>query len=399
MHNTHTHQHRTQSTHYNVIIIGAGASGMMCAATAGYRGKRTLVIDHAPKAGAKIRISGGGKCNFTNRQVSHLNYHGQNPHFVKSALARYSSQDFIDLVERHGIDYEERDYGQLFTLNGASDIVQLLRTECDWAGVSFVLNTSVNKIDYQQRYVLDTTQGQISCDSLVIATGALSYPKLKASDFGYKVANQFNIPVVKTRASLVGLRVQQDNWCELAGIALPVKITCGEISWHRDMLITHTGISGPAVLQISNTWHHGDTLYINWLIEVVDAQQQLLQLKANNKNLHTWLRQQLPKRLADYLWQQHPLDGKLAEIDNERILTWLAQLEHWPITPTGTEGYSRAEVTLGGVDTRYLSSKDMQVKHQPGLYFIGEVLDVTGDLGGFNFQWAWASGTACGLAV
>lgn len=385
---------------YDLIIIGAGAAGMMCAATAGYRGKRVLLVDHAPKAGAKIRISGGGKCNFTNRQISAHNYHCRNPHFVKSALARYTSQDFIDLVERHGIDYEERDHGQLFTLNGAGDIVQMLRTECDWAGVELRLNTQINSVKpLEAGYQLNTSQGQFNCEQLVIATGALSYPKLKASDFAYRIANQFNLPVVPTRAGLVGLRVQQDHWAELAGIALPVSIHCGNVSWQRDLLITHTGISGPAVLQISNQWRHGDTLYIDWLTNQTDTLQQLLQLKADNKSLHAWLRQQLPKRLADYLWQQQPLNDKLAEVDNERLFNWLQQLHHWPLQPTGTEGYHKAEVTLGGVDTDYISSKNMQVLQQSGLYIIGEALDVTGDLGGFNFQWAWSSGVACGLAV
>lgn len=392
--------------HWDVIIIGAGASGMMCAATAGYRGKRVLILDHAPKAGAKIRISGGGKCNFTNRQVSPENYHCQNTHFVKSALARYPSSNFIELVERHGIDYEEREHGQLFTLKGAGEIIAMLRTECDWAGVEIKLNCAIEQVIYHanlaeetaSHYVLQTSQGVFTAPNLVVATGGLSFPKLKASPFGYRIAQQFSIPVTALKPGLVGLRINLPNWAELAGIALPATLACGDFKWTRNLLFTHTGISGPGVLLVSNVWQLGSTLSIN-LLPHIDVKQEVLALKAQNKALHPWLRHQLPKRLADYYWQQHPLIGRPAELSDEALLAWAKHFQCWPILPSGTDGYNKAEVTVGGIDTHAISSKTMEALNQPGLYFIGEVLDVTGDLGGYNFQWAWASGVACGIAV
>jgi predicted Rossmann fold flavoprotein len=394
---------------WDVIIVGAGASGLMCAATAGYRGKRVLVIDHAPKAGAKIRISGGGKCNFTNRTVSAANYHSQNPHFVKSALARYPASLFIDLVERHGIDYEERDHQQLFCTGSAGEIIAMLRTECDWAGVEILLNCIISRVEIHpnspltkeginKNYMLHTSQGLLTTSKLVIATGALSYPKLKASDFGYRLAKQFAIPVVPLRPGLVGLRIDLADWADLAGISLPVSLSCQGYHWTRDLLFTHTGISGPVVLLISNVWREGLAIGVN-LLPAVDAVTEVLTLKAQNKELRPWLRLHLPKRLADYYWQLYPLDGKPAELSDDTLRTWAQALQNWQITPTATDGYSKAEVTVGGVDTQAISSKTMESLHQKGLYFIGEVLDVTGDLGGYNFQWAWSSGVACGLAL
>ncbi len=401
---------RKLDSHYDVIVVGAGASGMMTAATAGYRGKRVLIIDHAPKAGAKIRISGGGKCNFTNRTVAPANYHCQNPHFVKSALARYPSSLFIDMVERHGIEYEARDHGQLFCTQGAGDIIAMLRTECDWAGVEIRLNCSVSSVEEilpspplskeetKTHYCVQTSQGTFTTPKLVVATGALSYPKLKASDFGYRIAKQFGIPVVPLRPGLVGLRVGLSDWADLAGISLPASLSCQGHAWTRDLLFTHTGISGPVVLLISNVWREGLAIGVN-LLPQVDALREVLALKAQNKELRPWLRSHLPKRLADYYWQLHPLDGKPAELSDDTLRSWAEALQNWQITPTATDGYAKAEVTVGGVDTQAISSKTMEALTQSGLYFIGEVLDVTGDLGGYNFQWAWASGVACGLAV
>lgn len=384
---------------WDVIVIGAGASGMMCAATAGYRGKRVLILDHAPKAGAKIRISGGGKCNFTNRQVTPSNFHCQNPHFVKSALARYPSTAFIELVERHGIDYEEREHGQLFTLNGAGEIIAILRTECEWAGVEIRLNCTVHEvIPHTSSFSIHTSQGVFSTDKLVIATGALSFPKLKASDFGYRIAKQFKLPLIAPRPGLVGLTIDLPNWSELSGIALPATVSCEGRSWTRNLLFTHTGISGPATLQISNVWQPGRSIQLN-LLPDVDAVAAVLNLKTQNKELRPWLRNQLPKRLADFYWELHPLAGKPAELSDDSLRQWAQDLQNWTLTPSGTDGYHKAEVTVGGVDTQAISSKSMEALTQPGLYFIGEVLDVTGDLGGFNFQWAWASGVACGMAV
>ncbi len=384
---------------FDVIIIGAGASGMMCALTAGYRGKRVLVLDHAPKAGAKIRISGGGKCNFTNRTVSPSNYHSQNPHFVKSALSRYPSTAFIEWVERHGIDYEEREHGQLFCTKGAGDIIAMLRTECDWAGVSFQLNTEIQQVTWQDDgYHLNTSVGNFTSQSLVVATGGLSYPKLKASAFGYRMAQQFGLSVVPPRAGLVGLKIALEGWSELAGIALPVTLSCQGHQWTRNLLFTHTGISGPVVLLISTVWQSGFPISLN-LFPERDIISEVNQLKQDNKSLKAWLRSQLPKRLADFYWQYFPLDGKSAEISDEALTNWAEGLQSWQITPSGTDGYAKAEVTVGGVNTDDISSKTMEAKQQKGLYFIGEVLDVTGDLGGYNFQWAWASGFACGSAV
>ena len=384
---------------YDAIIIGAGASGMMCALTAGYQGRRVLLLDHAPKAGAKIRISGGGKCNFTNRHVSPSHYHSQNPHFVTSALARYPSSQFIEWVERHGIEYEEREHGQLFTCRGAGEIIAMLRTECDWAGVSMRLNCHIERIQWQDGvYQLNTSFGRFHATALVIATGGLSYPKLKASAFGYRVAEQFGVSVIPPRPGLVGLKIGLADWAELAGISLTVGIGCRGHYWVRDLLFTHTGISGPAVLMVSNVWHSGLSISLN-LFPHRDLVAELKQVKQENRSLKPWLRSQLPKRLADVYWQSFPLEGKTAEMSDQALRDWAEGLQAWQLTPSGTDGYAKAEVTLGGVDTADISSKTMEAKQQKGLYFIGEVLDVTGDLGGYNFQWAWASGFACGIAI
>lgn len=386
-------------TTFDVIIIGAGASGMMCALTAGYRGKRVLVLDHAPKAGAKIRISGGGKCNFTNRHVTPSNYHSQNPHFVKSALSRYPSSAFIEWVERHGIDYEEREHGQLFCVKGAGEIIAMLRTECDWAGVSFQLNTDIQQVTWQdEQYHLNTSSGNFTSPSLVVATGGLSYPKLKASAFGYRIAQQFGLSVIPPRSGLVGLKIALDGWSELAGIAFPVTLSCQGHQWTRNLLFTHTGISGPVVLLISNVWQSGLPVSFN-LFPDRDIITEVKQIKQDNKSLKAWLRSQLPKRLADFYWQIFPLEGKSAELSDDSLIEWAKGLQSWQIVPSGTDGYAKAEVTVGGVNTDEVSSKTMEAKKQKGLYFIGEVLDVTGDLGGYNFHWAWASGFACGSVV
>lgn len=372
---------------------------MMTAATAGYRGRRVLLLDHAPKAGAKVRIAGGGKCNFTNRQVSAANFHGQNPHFVKSALARYRPEAFIELVERHGIDYEERDHGQLFCRGSAGELVAMLRTECDWAGVQLQLNCRIGSVTWQEgQYQVQTSQGLFSAPRLVVATGALSYPKLKASDLGYRLARQFGLKVIEPRPGLVGLTLDMTGWPELAGISLPVGARCQGHHWVRDLLFTHGGISGPAVLQISNLWQPGLPIELD-LLPHTDTRAAVLQLKRDNRELRPWLRSLLVKRLADAWLDWFPLAGRPADLPDDALTHWADQLHHWQLWPTGTDGYAKAEVTVGGVDTSEVSSKTLEALHQPGLYFVGEVLDVTGDLGGFNLQWAWASGTACGLAV
>lgn len=390
---------------WDCIIIGAGAAGMMCAATAGYGGASVLVVDHAPKAGAKIRISGGGKANFTNLNISPEHYICHNPHFVKSALSRYTQFDFIELVERHGVEYEEREKGKLFCKHRASDLIQLLRTECDWAGVQFQLNTPILQVQTtSEGYQMQAQQDTLYCQQLVIATGGLSSPKLKATGFGYQLAQQFGLPVRPQRPGLVPL-ILQSSWAEhcaqLAGISLEVSITLAGHTFQEAMLFTHHGISGPAVLQASNYWQKGEPLIIN-LLPNSSVLAELKQLKAHNGNLKRWLSQFWPKRFVETWLAQSPLlkpGQKLAEIKDAQLESYAQQLTQWQLFPKETAGFSKAEVTLGGIDTDAVSSKTFEAKQQPGLYFIGEVLDVTGQLGGYNFQWAWSSGVACGQAI
>ena len=395
-----------------VLIIGAGASGLMCAATAGYRGREVLVLDHAPKAAAKIRISGGGKCNFTNQAVTPNEFICQNPHFVKSALARYQPQDFIDLVDRHGLAYEQRELGKLFCLHRAGDLIHILKTECDWAGVSVQLNTSIQSITQltpdasnPAAFRIKTGEEAIECQSLVIATGALSFPKLKASNFGYQVAEQFGLKRIPNRPGLVPL-VFEGKWrdfCrQLSGIALDVKISTfdgqQEKCFEEAMLFTHQGISGPGVLQISNYWRPGQPIQIN-LLPKLDVLAELMQLKQTNASLVRWLQQFWTKKFTQAWLEMYPIATKLADLPNEEIERFAQQITRWTLYPSDTAGYDKAEVTLGGVDTDEVSSKNFEVKNVPGLYFIGEVLDVTGHLGGYNFQWAWSSGFAAGQTV
>lgn len=389
-----------QNIFYDVIIIGAGASGLMCAATAGYRDKRVLVIDHAPKAAAKIRISGGGKCNFTNLTVKPENFICQNPHFVKSALSRYPSSAFIDLVDRHGLEYEVRDRGKLFCLNRASDLIQILRTECDWAGVSFELNCTIKAVSYRpdQGYYLETDSMMLQCEKLVVATGALSFPKLKATDFGYRIAEQFGLNVVKQSPGLVPL-VFKDKWQQrlttLTGLSMDVKVSYRDQHFEEAILFTHQGLSGPAILQISNYWRQGDAITLN-LLPGVNVLEHLKTLKKNNESVVKWLNLFWTRRFTQSWLEWFPLDAPLANVSDETLQAYAHQIENWTLYPSGTAGYGKAEVTLGGVDTDGVSSKTLEAKAQPGLYFIGEVLDVTGHLGGYNFQWAWASAVACG---
>jgi len=397
----------------DAVIIGAGAAGLMCAATAGYRGRSVLVLDHAPKAAAKIRISGGGKCNFTNQTVTSEDYLCHNPHFVKSALARYQPEDFIELVERHGVDYEVRDAGKYFCANRAGDLIHLLLTECDWAGVQLQLKENIVQVvdlkaqspSSNEAYQVDTQTQQIQCQSLVIATGGLSFSKLKASGFGYDIAKQFGMPVLPKRPGLVPL-VMADKllvFCQkLSGLSLEVSITVqmdtGTVSVSEAMLFTHFGFSGPAVLKISNYWQAGSALEIN-LLPQLNLLAELQNLKARNGNLKTWLNQFWPKKFTQAWAEFHTLPEKLAETANEQLAILAEQISRWQIYPAKTAGYDKAEVTLGGVDTSAISSKTMESLKQPNLYFIGEVLDVTGQLGGYNFHWAWASAVAAGQVI
>jgi len=389
-------------SHFDVIVVGAGASGLMCAATAGYQAKRVLVIEHAPKAAAKIRISGGGKCNFTNINVTPNHYICQNPHFVKSALSRYPSSAFIELVERHGMEYEQRDLGKLFCKERASDLIQILRTECDWAGVEVAVKCNVYSVAYRNEgYQLETALGDITADKLVVATGALSFPKLKASGFGYDIAKQFGLNVIATSPGLVPF-VFEGRWQQrigdLTGLAIDVEVACGTHAFKEAVLFTHNGLSGPGILQASNYWQTGQEIVINLLPEK-DVYTELKQLKRSGTNIKKWLNQYFTKRFSDAWLEWFPVEQQLSNVPDETLAKYANQLQCWTLYPSGTAGYDKAEVTLGGVDTDEVSSKTFESKKQPGLYFIGEVLDVTGHLGGYNFQWAWASGVACGLAV
>jgi predicted Rossmann fold flavoprotein len=391
--------------HHDVIIIGAGAAGLMCAATAGYRGRDVLVLDNAKQAGKKILISGGGRCNFTNQKVEPHQFICGNPHFVKSALARYRSSDFIELVERHGIEYHEREHGQLFCNDSAKEIVTMLMTECEWAGVKVKLRTemlSVTKTD--TGFNLTTSNGDFSCESLVIATGGLSMPKLGATPYGYKLAEQFGLTVLSTSAGLVPFTwhaEQKVRFEPLSGIAVPTTITAQDgTQFSEALLFTHRGLSGPAVLQISNYWQPGEAISINLLPGENALDKIEFALKHHPKqSLRNTLSQWLPKRLVETLFDESQLDKALNQLGHGEREKLANDLNDWSITMNGTEGYRTAEVTLGGVDTNELSSKTMQANKVSGLYFIGEVMDVSGWLGGFNFQWSWSSGVAAGLAV
>ncbi|AHF00415.1 membrane protein [Thiomicrospira aerophila AL3] len=386
--------------HYDVVIIGAGAAGMVCAIQAGYRGLNVLLLDHAPKPGAKIRISGGGKCNFTNRRVEPKHFICANPHFVKSALARYQPEAFIEWVERHNIAYEERDNGQLFTLEGAGQIVAMLRTELDWAGVELQLNCDVVAVIKQhETWSISTSQGQLTSAKLVVATGGLSYPKLRASDFGMKLAKQYGLEVIPSRPGLVPLQMparQRAWWSDLSGLSLEVAVTAQRgPRFEGAMLITHQGLSGPCILQVSNYWQPGEPISLNLLPDVKNVAEWLLDLKQNAQSLSGALKQHWPKRLVQAWQTKFEFDDHLANYTQLRLDQLGTSLTAWSIYPDDTAGYAKAEVSLGGVSTDEVSSKTFETHKVSGLYFIGEVLDVTGHLGGFNFQWAWASAHAC----
>ncbi|MBD3754846.1 MAG: NAD(P)/FAD-dependent oxidoreductase [Gammaproteobacteria bacterium] len=391
------------SRDWDVIILGAGAAGLMCAATAGYQGRRVLVLDHAPKAAAKIRISGGGKCNFTNLNVTPDNYLCSNPHFVKSALSRYPSSAFIELVERHGLVYEQRELGKLFCSERASDLIAILRLECDWAGVEVLTNTRIETVSALPAggFTLSTSQGQWQAAKLVVATGGLSFPKLKASGLGYELARQFGLQVTVRRPGLVPLSFAgkwQQRFADLSGLSLEMAVTAGGRTFNEAVLFTHFGLSGPGVLQASNYWLPGEPIVLNTLPKQ-DVYAALLNLKRSGGGLSKFLGQHWPKRFVQFWLALYPLQGELANIPDEQLKLYAQQLTQWTLYPDDTAGYDKAEVTLGGVDTDEVSSKTFEAKKQAGLYFIGEVLDVTGQLGGYNFQWAWASAVACGLAL
>ncbi|MBW4935991.1 BaiN/RdsA family NAD(P)/FAD-dependent oxidoreductase [Marinobacter sp. F4206] len=389
---------------YDVIIIGAGAAGLMCAATAGYRGRKVLVIDHANKPGKKILMSGGGRCNFTNLNSTPANFLSDNPHYCISALKRYTPQDFLELVERHGVEHEEKAAGQLFCKDSAKDILNVLLTECEWAGADIRLKTSVSRVQgTDSGYTLATSAGTLTCESLIVACGGLSIPTMGATGFGYELAKQFGLKVLPTRAGLVPFTLQpelKEQLSPLSGVSCPVDVSCHDQHFREPMLVTHRGLSGPSMLQISSYWQPGDELTVN-LLPVNRILEDLLALRKHKpqSTVVHYLGQHLPKRFALAYNDLHGWTGPLQGYKNSDLEQVARALGQWRIKPAGTEGYRTAEVTLGGVDTRQLSSKTMAVLERPNLYFIGEVVDVTGHLGGHNFQWAWASGVAAGNAA
>lgn len=387
-----------------VLVIGGGAAGLMCAATAGYRGKTVTVLEGSNRCGKKILMSGGGRCNFTNTGTGPGNFLSRNPHFCKSALARYRPVDFIEMVERHGIAYHEKELGQLFCDESSKQIVKLLLDECDWAGVHIATGIAISSIRFAgDRFEVETAQGIYRAEKLVVATGGLSIPSMGASGLGYSIARQFGHALVETRAGLVPFTLSGkplEQYAELAGVALPIAVRVGGTEFRNALLFTHRGLSGPAILQISSYWNLGEAIEID-LLPGRDAGTELLALQqqGHKAELKTVLAEWLPKRLAQLLCTVFFSNKPVNQYKHAELRDIAFALQHWRITPSGTEGYRTAEVTLGGVDTEGVSSSSFESKHQPGLYFIGEVLDVTGHLGGYNFQWAWASGHAAGSAV
>ena len=393
------------TTHTDVIIIGAGAAGLMCAIEAGKRGRSVLVLDHANKAGKKILMSGGGRCNFTNLTVTPEQFISHNPHFCRSALSRYTPNDFITLVKKYGIPFHEKTRGQLFCDRSSKDICHMLLSECEQAHVQLQLKTTVDHIQKHQHqgFIIHTHQGKHQCDSLVIATGGLSIPSMGSSPFGYQIAKQFNIPVWPTRAGLVPFTLHEkdkNQLAELSGISVDSKIRCGEHSFHENLLFTHRGLSGPAALQISSYWEPGKTLNIT-LQPSHNLRDKLLADKQNNPQwtLKKSLTDLFPNKLLTTWIPQSSLKKTLQQYSHGALNSIANDFQDWTIHPNNTEGYRTAEVTLGGVDCNAISSKTFEANNTPGLYVIGEVLDVTGWLGGYNFQWAWASGFAAGQAV
>ncbi|KAF1049588.1 NAD(P)/FAD-dependent oxidoreductase [Xylophilus sp.] len=397
------------TTTFDAVIIGAGAAGLFCAGVAGQRGLRVLVIDHAAKVAEKVRISGGGRCNFTNRDATPAQFTGANPAFCRSALARYGARDFIALVHRHGIAFHEKHKGQLFCDRSAEDLIAMLLAECAAGNVSRWQPCAVQAVRYSDGtgYEIATDRGTVRAPRLVIATGGLSIPAIGATDFGYRIAAQFGLKLVERQPGLVPMTFDGAAWTlygGLAGLALPVEIETGSgkarMRFSEDLLFIHRGLSGPAVLQISSFWKPGQPLRLN-LAPGIDLTGELARAKSTSQRLvANTLAAWVPQRLADAWVQQNPAWQRPVNEAADKALAQLAErIARWEITPVGTEGYRKAEVTLGGVDTKELSSQTLEARRQPGLHFIGEVVDVTGWLGGYNFQWAWSSGHACAQAM
>ncbi|MXQ13632.1 NAD(P)/FAD-dependent oxidoreductase [Microvirga makkahensis] len=389
---------------FDVVVIGAGAAGMMCAAEAGKRGRSVLILDHAAKPGEKIRISGGGRCNFTNLHASPANYISQNPGFCISALRRYTQADFTALVERYGIAYHEKTLGQLFCDGSSRQIVDLLLDEMKQAGVALRLRTSVTQVERRgDGFFLTLTDGTAQCRSLVVATGGKSIPKMGATSFGYDLARQFGLNVVETRPALVPLTLEPtmlERLAPLAGVSVEAVVACGKTKFAEAMLFTHRGLSGPAILQISSYWREGAEIAVS-MLPGVNLFEELRAARAANgrQALQTALSAFLPKRLAQLIAETQRGPANLADCSDKVLRRIDEAVNHWRFKPAGSEGYRTAEVTLGGVDTRELDSRTMEAKSVPGLYLIGEVVDVTGWLGGYNFQWAWSSGWCAGQAA
>jgi predicted Rossmann fold flavoprotein len=389
---------------FDVVVIGAGAAGMMCAAEAGKRGRSVLILDHAAKPGEKIRISGGGRCNFTNLNAAPANFISQNPSFAISALRRYTQRDFIALVDRYGIAYHEKTLGQLFCDGSSKQIIDLLLSEMRQGNVELRLSTSVESVEkIPEGFALKLTQGAVQCRSVVVATGGKSIPKMGATGFGYDLAQQFGLKIVETRPALVPLTLEPtllERLTPLAGVSVDAVAGCRKTTFAEAMLFTHRGLSGPAILQISSYWREGDEILLS-MLPGVNLFEELRAARAQNgrQALQTALSAFLPKRLAQLIAETEKGPANLADYSDKKLRTIDEAVNRWRFKPAGSEGYRTAEVTLGGVDTRELDSRTMEAKAVPGLYFIGEVVDVTGWLGGYNFQWAWSSGWCAGQAV
>ena len=395
---------------FDIAVIGAGAAGMMCAAVAGQLGRRVVLIDHAPRLAEKIRISGGGRCNFTNLYAGPANYLSANPHFCRSALARYTPRDFMALLKRYHVTWHEKHKGQLFCDQSSDAVIEVLKNECDAGGIAWRRPLAVEQVrrDATAGYTLDTHAGAIHARALVVATGGLSIPKIGATDFAYRLAKQFGHKLIDTRPALVPLTFAAADWdpfAALSGVSLEVRIETGSkktgAEFVEDLLLTHRGLSGPGVLQISSYWQPGEAIHVNLLPEQ-DATAALLEAKSSTKRqIANLLAEWVPARLAHVWLETHqiPADARIADLPDKTLRRIGEALSRWTLTPNGTEGYRKAEVTRGGIDTRDLSSTTMMSARAPGLYFIGEAVDVTGWLGGYNFQWAWASGVAAGQAA
>ena len=389
------------SLSYDVIIIGAGAAGLMAAIEAGKRGRKVLVVDHSKKIGEKIRISGGGRCNFTNLHTEPSKFLSNNPKFVRSALSQYTQQDFINLIKKHNIKFHEKKLGQLFCDQSAQQIVEMLLTECIEANVEIKKEFNVKDVSkYKDQYLIISEQDTYSCESLVIATGGLSIPKIGATDFGYKIAKKFNLEVIETLPGLVPLTFNEKilNICkELTGLSVEAIVSFKKTLFQEGMLFTHRGLSGPSILQISSYWKMGQNININ-LLPKLNVYNFLEEKKKSNpkQDISTIISDLLPKRLAQIICNENKVSGNIWEISNKVLRELSEAINTWIIKPTGSEGYRTAEVTLGGVNTNELSSQTMMSNKHKGLFFIGEVVDVTGHLGGYNFQWAWSSGYVAG---